>query len=57
MENKSLIIKLKGEIKVFENQDVFEIIKQGENSSCEFKEILRFCLNQQKKMDYVEERF
>ena len=55
MENKSLIIKLKGEIKVFENQDVFEIIKQGENSSCEFKETLRFCLNQQKKMDYVEE--
>ena len=27
MENKSLIIKLKGEIKLFENQDVFEIIK------------------------------
>ena len=55
MENKSLIVKLKGQIKVFENQDVFEIIKQGENSSCEFKETLRFCLNQQKKMDYVEE--
>ena len=54
MENKSLIIKLKGEIKLFENQDVFEIINQGENSSCEFKETLRFCLKEQKKMDYVE---
>ena len=55
MENKSLIVKLKGEIKLFENQDVFEIIKQGENSSCEFKETLRFCLKEQKKMNYVEE--
>ena len=55
MENKSLIVKLKGEIKLFENQDVFEIINQGENSSCEFKETLRFCLKEQKKMDYVEE--
>ena len=53
MENKSLFVKLK--IKAFENQDVFEIINQGENSSCEFKETLRFCLNQLKKMDYVEE--
>jgi len=55
MENKSLIVKLKGEIKVFEDQDVYEIINQGENSSCEFKETLRFCLKEQKKMDYVEE--
>jgi len=55
MENKSLIVKLKDEIKVFENKDVFEIIRQGENSFCEFKETLRFCLKQQKKMDYVEE--
>lgn len=55
MENKSLIVKLKGEIKLYENQDVFEIISQGENSSCEFKETLRFCLKEQKKMDYVEE--
>ena len=55
IENKSLIVKLKGEIKVFEDQDVYEIINQGENSSCEFKETLRFCLKEQKKMDYVEE--
>jgi len=55
MENKSLIVKLKGKIKVFEDQDVYEIINQGENSSCEFKETLRFCLKEQKKMDYVEE--
>ena len=55
MKNKSLIVKLKSEIKVLENQDVYEIINQGENSSCEFKETLRFCLKEQKKMDYVEE--
>ena len=55
IKNNSLIVKLKNQISVYDDKDVFEIIKQGENSYCEFKETLRFCLNQQKKMDYIEE--
>lgn len=54
-EKTSLIVKLKDRIHVFDTEDVFEIISKGENSFCEFKETLRFCLTEQKKMNYIEE--
>ena len=54
-EKTSLIVKLKDRIDVFDTEDVFEIITKGENSFCEFKETLRFCLKEKKKMKYVEE--
>jgi len=54
-EQNSLMIMLKESINVFDSEDVFEIISKGENSFCEFKETLRFCLSEQKKMKYIEE--
>lgn len=55
MEKTSLIVKLKAGVDAVNEEDIFEQISRGENSFCEFKETLRYCLREQKKMTYVEE--